>query len=101
MAGSQQEKKSCSRQTHLLRNLLILGQTHKHFHVLVSQLPDSQLVVLLGDVVGQDHSRKHREPIGSVQGAIVVVVVDPCELLRTRRWCISVYTVKTSPPFPL
>lgn len=77
MASYQQEK-GCLRLTHLLPNLLILGQTHNHFHIFISQFSNSQLVVLLGDVVGQDHSCKHWEPIGSVQGAVIVVVVDPC-----------------------
>lgn len=93
MTNYQQEKKGCPRLTHLLPNLLILGQTHNHFHIFISQFPNGQLVVLLGDVVGQDDSREHWEPVGSVQGAIVIVVVDPCQLLGTGRWDVSAWTV--------
>lgn len=88
----------CPRLTHLLPDLLILGQPHDHFHILIGQLSGCQLVVLLGNVIGQDHGGKHWEPVGSIQGAIVVVVVDPCQLLGTRRWCVSASSIQNQPP---
>jgi hypothetical protein len=35
-------------------------------------------------VIGQDDGSEHGEAIGHVEGAVVVVVVDPCQLLTTR-----------------
>ena len=60
----------------------ILGQLYDRFHILVRQRRDRHLVVFLGDVVGLYHGRKHGETVRRVQRAVVVVVVDPSQLLQ-------------------
>lgn len=67
--------------TCLFPNLLVLGEAGNHLHILICQFPHGHLVVLLGHVIGQDDCGKDREAIGSVEGAIVVVVVDASQLL--------------------
>ena len=61
---------------------LVLGQCHHGLDVLVRQAVGRQLVVLLLDVVRLNHCGKHGEPIGCVQRAIIVVVVDSRQLLK-------------------
>ena len=65
----------------LLSNLVISGETVQHLHVLIGQTGHGGLVVFPHDVVGLDDSGKDREPIGSVQGTIVVVGVHTCQVL--------------------
>lgn len=69
-------------QTYLLSYPLVLGELYDGLDVLICQRTDGQLVVLLCDVVGLDHRGKHRESVRHVQGTIVVVVVDTCQLLQ-------------------
>ena len=60
----------------------ILGQLYDRFHILVRQRRDRHLVVFLGDVIGLYDGREHRETVRRVQRAVVVVVVDPRQLLQ-------------------
>lgn len=67
--------------TCLLSDLLVLGKTGDHLHVLISELAHSYFVVLLGNMVGQDDSGKDRKAIGGVKRAIIVIVVNAGQLL--------------------
>lgn len=67
--------------TCLLSDLLILGKTGDHLHVLISELTHCYFVVLLGNMVGQDDSGKDWKTIGGVKRAIIVIVVNAGQLL--------------------
>lgn len=67
--------------TCLLSNLLILGETGDHLHVLIGELPHSYFVVLLGNMVGQDNSGKDWKAVGGVKRAVIVIMVNAGQLL--------------------
>ena len=67
---------------HSFSNPLVLGQRHHSLDVLVRETVGCQLVILLLDVVGLYHCGEHREPIGCVQGAIIIVVIDSRQFLK-------------------
>ena len=66
---------------HPVPNLLFLGQEVYGADVLISETGDSHLIILLADEVALNDRGKHREAIGRVEGAIVVVGVHSSQLL--------------------
>ena len=61
---------------------LVLGQRHHGLDVFIRQAAGRQLIILLLDVVCLNHRGEHGEPVGRVQRAIVVVVVNSRQLLK-------------------
>lgn len=66
---------------HPLANLLILGQGDNGLHVLVGELSHGDALVSTGDVICQDDGGEHGEAVGSVERAVVIVVIDPRQFL--------------------
>ena len=69
---------------HPLADAFILRQGDDGLHVLVGELCHGDALVPAGDVIGQNHCGEHREAVGHVQRAVVVVVVDARQLLKER-----------------
>ncbi len=67
---------------HPFSNALIFGQSHDGFDVFIGELCHGHALILSGDVIGQDYSSEDGESISHVERAVVVVVVDSCELLQ-------------------
>lgn len=67
--------------THPLSNSFLFGQLVDGPDVFVSETGHCHLVILLANVVGLDDCGKNWEPIGCVQGSIVVIAVHSCQLL--------------------
>ena len=72
-------------QAHPLPDAFVLGQGHDGLHVLVCERSHGNALVAAGDVIGQDDGGEHREAVSHVKGPVVVVVVDPRQLLKYKK----------------
>lgn len=64
-----------------LSDALVLGQGHDGLDVLLGELGHGHALVLAADVIGQDDGGEDGEAVAGVEGAVIVVVVDPGQLL--------------------
>lgn len=68
--------------THPFSDALVFRQSHDGFDVFIGELCHGHALILTGNVIGQDYGGKDGEAISHVERAVVVVVVDSCELLQ-------------------
>lgn len=66
---------------HPLADLLVLGQGDNGLHVVVGELGHGDALVSAGDVISKDDGGEHGEAIGGVERAVIIVVIDPRQLL--------------------
>lgn len=79
---------------HPLPDSLVLRQGDDRLDVLVCELRHGDALVPASDVIGQDHRGEHGEAVCRVQRAVVVVVVDPSQLLARQKSKQKVNAIK-------